>query len=127
MDQTIHALVFILYLLVMLIIGIYFFRRNQSQTDYYLGGRKLNFWVTSMSAQASDMSGWLMMGLPGTAFLLTKNLGLAEAFWTALGLTIGTYLNWLLLARRLRNYSEISGNSITIPTYLRTGLEIRLT
>ncbi|NLY38924.1 MAG: sodium/proline symporter, partial [Firmicutes bacterium] len=118
MDQTIHAVVLILYLLVMLAIGIYFFRLNKSQTDYYLGGRTLNIWVTSMSAQASDMSGWLMMGLPGTAFLLTKNLGLAEAFWTALGLAIGTYLNWLFLAKRLRNYSEKSGNSITIPTYL---------
>ncbi|HOA36635.1 MAG: sodium/proline symporter PutP [Firmicutes bacterium] len=118
MDQTIHAVVFILYLLAMLAIGIYFFRLNKSQTDYYLGGRKLNFLVTSMSAQASDMSGWLMMGLPGTAFLLTKNFGMAEAFWTALGLSIGTYLNWLILAKRLRNYSEKSGDSITIPTYL---------
>ena len=71
-----------------------------------------------MSAQASDMSGWLLMGLPGTAFLLTKNSSLAEAFWTALGLAVGTYLNWLILAKRLRKYSECANNSITIPTYI---------
>lgn len=118
MEQMIHALVLIAYLAVMLGIGLYFYRRNKNQNDYFLGGRNLNFWVTSMSAQASDMSGWLLMGLPGTAFLLTKNNGLAEALWTALGLAIGTYLNWLLLAKKLRNYSEKAGNSITIPTFL---------
>lgn len=118
MEQGIHAIIFIIYLAVMLGIGIFFYKRNNSQTDYFLGGRHLNFWVTSMSAQASDMSGWLLMGLPGTAFLLTKNNGLAEALWTAIGLAVGTYLNWLLLAKRLRNYSEKAGNAITIPTYL---------
>ena len=118
MDQIIHAVVLVLYLSVMLGIGLYFYRRNKSQTDYFLGGRNLNVWVTSMSAQASDMSGWLLMGLPGTAFLLTYKNGMAEAFWTALGLAVGTYLNWLLLAKRLRNYSEKAGNSITIPTFL---------
>jgi sodium/proline symporter len=118
MEQMIHAIVLIMYLAVMLGIGLYFYKRNKSQTDYYLGGRQLNFWVTSMSAQASDMSGWLLMGLPGTAFLLTLNNGLAEAVWTAVGLAAGTYLNWLLLAKRLRNYSETAGNSITIPTFL---------
>ncbi|MFA9465290.1 MAG: sodium/proline symporter PutP [Velocimicrobium sp.] len=118
MEQMIHATVLILYLMIMLGIGLYFYRRNKSQTDYFLGGRNLNVWVTSMSAQASDMSGWLLMGLPGTAFLLTKNNGLAESLWTAIGLAIGTYLNWLLLAKKLRNYSEKAGNSITIPTFL---------
>jgi sodium/proline symporter len=117
-DVTIHALVLVLYLSVMMGIGIYFFKKSQSQTDYFLGGRNLNFWVTSMSAQASDMSGWLLMGLPGTAFLLAKNNGMSEAFWTAAGLAVGTYLNWLFLARRLRKYSEHAGNAITIPTYL---------
>lgn len=117
-DSLIHAIVLILYLLLMLGIGIHFYRKNKDQTDYFLGGRSLNVWVTSMSAQASDMSGWLLMGLPGTAFLLTKNNSLAEAFWTALGLAVGTYLNWLFLAKRLRNYSECSNNSITIPTYI---------
>lgn len=118
MEQIIHVVVFISYLSIMLGIGLYFYKKNTSQSDYFLGGRNLNFWVTSMSAQASDMSGWLLMGLPGTAFLLTKNNSLAEAVWTAIGLAIGTYLNWLLLAKRLRNYSEKAGNSITIPTYL---------
>jgi sodium/proline symporter len=71
-----------------------------------------------MSAQASDMSGWLMMGLPGTAFLLTKNFGMAEAFWTALGLSNRNVLKLADSRQRLRNYSEKSGDSITIPTYL---------
>ena len=118
MDVIIHAVVLFVYLMCMLGVGIYFYKKNKSQTDYFLGGRNLNVWVTSMSAQASDMSGWLLMGLPGTAFLLTKNYGMAEAFWTALGLAVGTYLNWLILAKRLRKYSEHSNNSITIPTYL---------
>ncbi len=118
MEQMIHAAILIFYLAIMLWIGFYFYKKNKSQTDYYLGGRSLNFWVTSMSAQASDMSGWLLMGLPGTAFLLTKNNGLAEAVWTAAGLGVGTYLNWLLLAKKLRNYSEKAGDSITIPSFL---------
>ena len=118
MDVIVHAIVLGIYLLIMLGIGIYFFRKSQSQSDYFLGGRNLNPWVTSMSAQSSDMSGWLLMGLPGTAFLLTKNNGIGEAFWTALGLGIGTYINWLILAKRLRKYSEHAGDSITIPTYL---------
>ncbi len=117
-DTVIHAVILSLYLVLMLGIGIYFYRKNKNQTDYFLGGRSLNLWVTSMSAQASDMSGWLMMGLPGTAFLLAQNNSLAEAFWTAAGLAVGTYLNWLILAKRLRKYSECSNNSITIPTYL---------
>ncbi len=118
MEKVIHVIVFGIYLSGMLGIGWYFYKKNKNQTDYFLGGRNLNFWVTSMSAQASDMSGWLLMGLPGTAFLLTKDNKLGEAVWTAAGLAIGTYLNWLFLAKRLRNYSEKAGNSITIPTYL---------
>ncbi|MDF2593986.1 MAG: putP [Clostridia bacterium] len=117
-EVVIHAIVLGLYLLVMLGMGVYFYKKSKSQSDYFLGGRNLNAWVTSMSAQASDMSGWLLMGLPGTAFLLTQKNGMAEAFWTALGLAIGTYLNWLLLAKRLRQYSEHANDSITIPTYL---------
>ncbi|PKM86769.1 MAG: sodium/proline symporter PutP [Firmicutes bacterium HGW-Firmicutes-12] len=117
-DVVVHGIVLGLYLSFMLGTGIYFYTRSKSQSDYFLGGRNLNVWVTSMSAQASDMSGWLLMGLPGTAFLLSTNGGMAEAFWTALGLAIGTYLNWLILAQRLRKYSEHAGNSITIPTYL---------
>ena len=68
MDALIHAIVFIVYLTLMLGVGIYFFNKSESQNDYFLGGRNLNAWVTSMSAQSSDMSGWLLMGLPGTAF-----------------------------------------------------------
>ncbi len=118
MDVTIHAVVLGIYLMIMLGIGIYFFNQSKNQSDYFLGGRSLNAWVTSMSAQSSDMSGWLLMGLPGTAFLLTTNNGMGEAFWTALGLGIGTYVNWLILAKRLRKYSEHTGDAITIPTYL---------
>ena len=73
MEVTVHAIVLTLYLLIMLAMGAYFYRKSKNQSDYFLGGRNLNVWVTSMSAQASDMSGWLLMGLPGTAFLLTKN------------------------------------------------------
>lgn len=118
MDVIIHAIVLVIYLVGLLGVGVYFFNKSKNQSDYFLGGRNLNPWVTSMSAQSSDMSGWLLMGLPGTAFLLTAKNGLGEAFWTALGLAVGTYLNWLFLARRLRKYSEHSGDSITIPTYL---------
>lgn len=118
MDAVIHGIIFGVYLAVLLGIGVYFYNKSNNQQDYFLGGRNLNIWVTSLSAQASDMSGWLLMGLPGTAFILTQNNGMAEAFWTALGLAIGTYLNWLLLAKRLRQYSEHTNNAITIPTYL---------
>lgn len=119
-DVLIHSIVLIIYLLVLLAIGGYFYKKSNNQNEYFLGGRNLNAWVTSMSAQASDMSGWLLMGLPGTAFLLTKNNSMAEAFWTALGLAIGTYINWLILAKRLRKYTEHSNDSITIPTYLES-------
>ncbi len=125
MDQVFHAVVFVAYLAFMLGVGIYFYKRTKNEKDYFLGGRNMNFWVTAMSAQASDMSGWLLMGLPGTAFLLTKNNGIAEAFWTALGLFLGTYLNWLLLAKRLRNYSEKADNAITISAYLENRFQDR--
>lgn len=105
--------VFVLYLVMMLVIGIVAFKRTSNTTDYYLGGRSLGKWVVSISAQASDMSGWLLMGLPGAAYLS----GL-EAGWIAVGLAIGTYFNWKLVAKRLRNYTEICGNSITIPGFL---------
>ena len=91
----------VLYLLFMLYLGIRFTNANQSVGDFYLGGRKLGPLVTAMSAEASDMSSWLLMGLPGVAYLG----GICDAFWTALGLGIGTYLNWLLVAKRLRTYT----------------------
>lgn len=86
----------VLYLLFMLYLGFRFTNANQSVGDFYLGGRKLGPLVTAMSAEASDMSSWLLMGLPGVAYLG----GICDAFWTALGLGIGTYLNWLLVAKR---------------------------
>ncbi len=102
----------ILYLLIILCIGIRSSRKNKNVSDFYLGGRRLGPLVTAMSAEASDMSSWLLMGLPGVAYLT----GIADAGWTALGLAIGTYVNWLIVARRLRNYSQVN-NSITIPDF----------
>ena len=107
-------IIMVLYMLVVIGIGVYFFKRAQKNSEnYFLGGRTLGPWVTAMSAEASDMSGWLLMGLPGLAYWC----GLSSVFWTALGLAIGTYVNWLLVAKRLRNYSQISGNAITIPDF----------
>ena len=106
--------VMVLYMCVIIGIGIYFYKKAQNNSEnYFLGGRSLGPWVAAMSAEASDMSGWLLMGLPGVAYWC----GLADAFWTAVGLAIGTYVNWLIVAKRLRNYSQIAGNSITIPDF----------
>ena len=106
--------IIVLYMLAVVGIGVYFYKRSKkSSENYFLGGRSLGPWVTAMSAEASDMSGWLLMGLPGVAYWC----GLADAFWTALGLAIGTYVNWLVIAKRLRNYSQIAGNSITVPDF----------
>ena len=102
------------YMLVVIGIGVYFARRaNKNAENYFLGGRSLGPWVAAMSAEASDMSGWLLMGLPGVAYWC----GVADAAWTAIGLAVGTYLNWLIVAKRLRNYSAISGDAITIPEF----------
>ncbi len=103
----------IVYIGVLIFIGIYFARRNSSTKDFYLGGRRLGPFVTAMSAEASDMSSYLLMGLPGLAYLT----GLADVTWTAIGLAAGTYLNWLIVAKRLRGYSEICKDSITIPDF----------
>ena len=105
-------LTFILYFVCMFWIGLYFYRRTKNLSDYVLGGRKLGCWVISMSAQASDMSGWLLMGLPGLAYLTGIQAG-----WIAAGLAIGTYCNWKFIAKRLRIYTEIAGDSITLPDY----------
>ncbi len=103
------------YMLIVIFIGIYFAKKSQeSSENYFLGGRSLGPWVTAMSAEASDMSGWLLMGLPGVAYWC----GLADAVWTAIGLAVGTYINWLLISKRLRSSSIVFGNSITIPDYL---------
>ena len=102
----------IAYLIVMVGVGFIFSKKNENVGDFYLGGRKLGPLVTAMSAEASDMSSWLLMGLPGVAYLT----GGAEAGWTAIGLAIGTYLNWLFVAKRLRVYSQHCG-AITIPDF----------
>ena len=101
------------YLLTVLLIGLYYSKKNESTSDFYLGGRKLGPIVTAMSTEASDMSAYLLMGVPGLALFC----GLAEASWTAIGLAIGTYLNWLIVAKRLRRYSVKLG-AITVPDYL---------
>lgn len=100
------------YLGVVLAIGFHYARKNESASDFYLGGRKLGPLVTAMSAEASDMSNYLLMGLPGLAYLS----GLADVGWTVIGLAAGTYLNWLLTARRLRRYTDITG-SYTLPQF----------
>ncbi len=104
--------VIVLYLLFVLLVGIKFSKGNKTTEDYYLGGRKLGPLVTAMSAEASDMSSWLLLGIPGLAYAS----GLADPFWTSLGLGIGTYFNWLIVARKLRRYSQING-SATIPSF----------
>ena len=111
-------LAFIIYLAVMMIIGLYYSRKQKNLSQYILGDRKLGPWVTSMSAEASDMSGWMLMGLPGYAYLH----GLS-AFWTGFGLIVGTFANWVLTAKRLRHYTEIADNSLTIPDYLSNRFE----
>jgi sodium/proline symporter len=111
-------LAFALYLIFMMCIGLYYSRRQKSLSQYILGDRSLGPWVTSLSAEASDMSGWMLMGLPGYAYLH----GLS-AFWTASGLIVGTWLNWVLTARRLRTFTEVASNSLTIPDYLSNRFE----
>ena len=110
-----ELIVIIIYFVAMLGIGVVLFFRSKSQTDkdYFLGGRGMGPWVTAMSAQASDMSAWLLMGLPGS--ILAFGLGQS---WIGIGLAIGTALNWILIARRLRCFSEAANDSITLPQYL---------
>ena len=114
MNDTMQIMItMVLYMLVVIGIGLAFAKRaNQSSEDYFLGGRTLGPWVTAMSAEASDMSGWLLMGLPGVAYWC----GVANAAWTAIGLAVGTYINWLITSKRLRRYSE-KANAITLPEF----------
>ena len=110
--QTLIAMV--IYMAAVIFIGVLYAKRaNKSSEEYFLGGRSLGPWVTAMSAEASDMSGWLLMGLPGVAYWC----GLADAFWTALGLAVGTYVNWLIVSKRLRRYSVRANNAITLPEF----------
>ena len=110
--QLMICLAIAVYLIAMLGVGVWFAKKNNSVDDFYLGGRKLGPFVTAMSAEASDMSSWLLMGLPGVAYIS----GLAEASWTAIGLAVGTYLNWLIVARRIRRYSNHL-DAITVPQF----------
>lgn len=110
-----YGIIFFVYLLIMVGIGLFFFLKNKNVSDYVLGGRTLNPWAAALSAQASDMSGWLLMGLPGTAYVLFA--GTTEAIWTAIGLAVGTYINWLIVAKRLRKYTKAAGDSITLPEF----------
>ena len=102
----------VVYLIGMLAIGFAYSRRNKTSSDFYLGGRRLGPIVIAMSTEASDMSSWLLMGVPGLAYFC----GLADASWTVIGLALGTYLNWLIVAKRLRGYSQKLG-AITIPDF----------
>ena len=115
MQDTVQImLTMIAYMIAVIGIGLAFARRaNKNSEEYFLGGRSLGPWVTAMSAEASDMSGWLLMGLPGVAYWC----GIADAAWTAIGLAVGTYINWLITSKRLRRYSEKAGNAITLPEF----------
>lgn len=109
------AITFIAYSALMLFIGFYFYRKNKSTEDYFLGGRSLGPVVSALSAGASDMSGWLLMGLPGALYVS----GFVESY-IAIGLSIGAFLNWIFVAKRLRIYTSVIANSITIPDYFET-------
>jgi len=107
---------FVIYFVAMLGIGLFFFIKSKNQSgekDYFLGGRSMGPWVTAMSAQASDMSGWLLMGFPGS--ILAFGMG---KVWIGIGLALGTALNWIIVAKRLRRFSKASDDSITLPQYL---------
>lgn len=111
-DELTIALTFAAYLALMLGIGLFAWRRTTDLADFVLGGRRLGSWTAALSASASDMSGWLLLGLPGYAYAS----GL-ESFWLAAGLLAGTWLNWRLMAARLRVYSELTGNALTLPEF----------
>ncbi len=107
-------IVMAVYMVVVIGIGLFFARRaNENSDNYFLGGRSLGPWIAAMSAEASDMSGWLLMGLPGVAYFY----GFSDAIWTAIGLLAGTYINWLIVAKRLHAYSIIANDAITIPEF----------
>ena len=105
---------FVLYIGIMMAIGVYYYRRTRNMSDYFLGNHKLGAWVTSLSAEASDMSGWMLMGVPGFAYLAGLNAG-----WIAVGIAIGTWANWHFVAARLRKYTELADNALTLPEFLQ--------
>ena len=113
-NQVMQLIAMVFYMGIVVAIGIFFAKRaNKNSDEYFLGGRSLGPWVAAFSASASDMSGWLLMGLPGVAYWC----GIADATWTAIGLAIGTYLNWLIVSKRLRRYSVRANNSVTLPDF----------
>lgn len=105
---------FAVYMVMMIIIGVVYSKSTKNNEDYFLGGRNLGGWTAALSAQASDMSGWLLMGLPGSVYLA----GTGEV-WIAVGLLIGTILNWYIVSARLRKYTIVAGNSLTIPSFFQ--------
>lgn len=117
-DQTFQYIALGIYFLGMIAIGLWASTKNTDNEDYMLGGRSLRPGVAALSAGASDMSGWLVMGLPGAIYVS----GLLDA-WIAIGLTIGAWVNWKVVAPRLRAYSEVSGNAITIPSFFDNRLK----
>ena len=116
-DQIFKLIAIAVYFAAMIAIGLWANLRTKDLTDYMLGGRNLSPMVAALSAGASDMSGWLLLGLPGALYVT----GLADA-WIAIGLTIGAWLNWKFVAPRLRTYTEVAQNSITIPSFLENRL-----
>ena len=116
--DTATTIMFAIYLVAMLLIGWLGYRATSNLSDYILGGRSLGSFVTALSAGASDMSGWLLMGLPGAVYAS----GLSES-WIAIGLCIGAWLNWYLVAGRLRVYTEKVGNALTMPDYFTNRFE----
>ncbi len=113
-DNIIILSAFAVYMLLMIVIGFIYSKGTKNNEDYFLGGRNLGGWTAALSAQASDMSGWLLMGLPGSVYLA----GSGEV-WIAVGLLIGTILNWYIVSARLRKYTIASGNSLTIPSFFQ--------
>lgn len=115
MDDRIWIVIaFIMYLGIMLAIGFRYYGRTKNSEEYFLGGRKLSGWVAALSAQASDMSGWLLMGLPGAIYALGTG-----QIWIAVGLALGTAINWIFIAARLRRYTIVAGNALTLPEYFQ--------
>lgn len=113
-DSTYIIIAFVLYLGAMMAIGVLYYKKTSNMSDYILGNRQLGAWIISLSAEASDMSGWMLMGLPGYAYVAGFNAG-----WIGLGLAIGTLLNWQFVASRLRNYTELANNSLTLPDFFQ--------
>ena len=113
--MNLEIVVFMAYFIILFGVSLIFFFNgsNKGEKDYFLGGRKMGPWVTAMSAQASDMSGWLLMGLPGS--VLAFGFG---QMWIGIGLALGTAANWILCAKRLRKFSQAANDSITVPQYL---------